>query len=698
MTVAPTENDSPPTGPELDKTEQDEPARAKKEKIGRVVGMFVFPFLMVSMMITGYLAAMHAPAPNDMPVAVAGAGAAEFATALESGPGDAVDVRVVGSDTEARDLVFTREVTGAVTLPAGPDGTATVYTASAAGASQATSVGQILTAQVVAGELQHRAEDLAPLPAHDTAGLAVMFMTTALMLAGYMPLSLMLSSAPELLRLRRFVPLLAGWSALLAGLVWTVADPILGAVRGHTAEVLGISWLAVFAVGSVQLFLTRIFGPMAVLVGMLFLMVLGVPASNLGMSVYTLPSLYPILHSFLPAPATGEALRSALFFGGNGLGGHLLVLAAGAVIALLATLGIDAIKRRRNPDTAPPARTVESLLPGPRPRTPVHYALLAFFPFAMVAMMMTTMLGAMYQPAPEEMPVAVVAPTPEMAGQVVQGLDRNMAGLFDLRGLTDSAEARELVRDRTVSAAYILPSAQTPHATLITNEAAGMSQQQVVQTVFGQVAAGQQMPLEIENVTALADTDTMGSVSMYLAMGWIMAGFLIIVVGSTAAPMVMGLRTLLPLLVGWALAMSAVVWVIAGPITGAVHGHFLPLLGVGAVAIFSTALFTTIFVRLLGMLAILPVIAVLMFLGVPASNGAMSIYMEPEMFRVLHDVLPMPAAVESVRSILYFDADIVGSHLTTFAVWGVISLVIVAAIDRLRPRKEVAVAGTGTEN
>lgn len=131
---------------------------------------------------------------------------------------------------------------------------------------------------------------------------------------------------------------------------------------------------------------------------------------------------------------------------------------------------------------------------------------------------------------------------------------------------------------------------------------------------------------------------------------------------------------------------DVVVWVIAGPITGAIHGHFLPLLGVGAVAIFSTALFTTIFVRLLGMLAILPVIAVLMFLGVPASNGAMSIYMELEMFRILHDVLPMPAAVESVRSILYFDADMVGTHLTTFAIWGVISLVIVAVIDRFRPR------------
>ncbi|NUP26607.1 MAG: hypothetical protein HOQ36_15855 [Nocardia sp.] len=100
----------------------------------------------------------------------------------------------------------------------------------------------------------------------------------------------------------------------------------------------------------------------------------------------------------------------------------------------------------------------------------------------------------------------------------------------------------------------------------------------------------------------------------------------------------------------------------------------------------------TIFVRFLGTLAVLPVIAVLMFLGVPASNGAMSIYLEPQLFRMLHEVLPMPAAVESARSILYFDADIVGTHLTTFAVWGVVSLVVVASIDRFRPPRALAPA------
>ena len=235
-------------------------------------------------------------------------------------------------------------------------------------------VGQGLTLQT---------EDLAPLPDNDSAGLTAMFMTTAPTLADDMPLSLMLSNSPELLRFRRFVPILAGWSALIAlGLVWLVAGPVLGAVEGNTAVILGISWLAVFAVGSVQLFLTR-FPPMAVLAGMLFLMVLGVPASNMGMSVHTMPSFYTTLHSFLPTPATGEALRSVLYFGGDGVGTHLTVLVVGTLLALAATLGIDALKRRRNPDAGTPEVTMQSLTAGPRPASNrIRYATLAFFPLA----------------------------------------------------------------------------------------------------------------------------------------------------------------------------------------------------------------------------------------------------------------------------------------------------------------------------
>lgn len=659
--------------------------RARAEKIGRYAAMFIMPILMVGMMITGYLAAMSSPTPNDMPIVVTGATSqtVPFAEALEATDPDAVDVRVVDDVEVARQMVLDREASGAVHL----NGTAaTLFTAGGAGASQGSVVQGLLAPQALAQGLSVESIDLAPLPTTDMSGLGAMFLSTALVMAGYLPFSVLVSNSPELLRFRRAVPLLAGWSAVIAALVWLVTGPLLGVVEGHTAEVLGIAWLGVFAVGSVQLFFTRIFGAMAVLVGMLFLMALGVPASNMGMPVHTMPSLYPFLHSFLPTPAIGEAMRSVLYFDGRGVGPHLVVLAIGAAVGLAMTALVDVVKRRKNPNPEPVVITMPSLHGGARPRSRFwRYTAVFLFPFLMVTMMISVMLGAMDEPTPRDMPVAVVGATTQQAEQTVDGLNSQMAGLFDLEVVGTADEARAMVADREVVGAFVLPSGQNPAATLLSNQSGGSAAQQVVSRVFSQVASSQQWELVSEDVAPLPTSDSGGTAAMYVGMGWILSGFMIIVVGANAAPASRPLRKLLPIIAVYAPLMSALVWVIAGPITGAVDGHFWPLLGVGIVAIYSVAMFSAVFERLLGLLAVIPVIGVLMFLGVPASNGALSIYMEPQIFRVLHDYLPMPAAVESVRSILYFHGDVVPGHLLTFAIWGVISLLVVAMIDRVKP-------------
>ena len=87
-----------------------------------------------------------------------------------------------------------------------------------------------------------------------------------------------------------------------------------------------------------------------------------------------------------------------------------------------------------------------------------------------------------------------------------------------MRAVDSVDEGRTLVQDRTVTAAYVLPSA-APTATLLVSRAAGVSQQQAVQSVFTQVAEGQQVSLTTEDLVPLADSDTTGSVSMYIAMG-----------------------------------------------------------------------------------------------------------------------------------------------------------------------------------
>lgn len=658
--------------------------RAKAEAIGRVAAIFIMPLLMVGMMITGYLGTMHSPTPHNMPIVVTGSSAASFADALRAADADAVDLTVVADAGEARQMVIDREASGAVRV----DGSsATLYTASAAGASQSSVVAGIVAPQVLALGLSLETEDLVPLPDHDVSGLGAMFLATALVMAGYLPFSVLVSNSPELLRFRRIVPLLAGWAALVAALVWVVTGPVLGVVStDHTAAVLGIAWLGVFAIGSVQLFFTRLFGSMAVLVGMLLLMVLGIPSSNMAMSVHTMPPLFPFLHNFLPTAAIGESLRSVLYFDGAGVAPHLLVLAIGAVVGLALTAAFDAIKRRRTPNPAPIVVNMPSLVGGARQKSTFwRYATLLFFPLAMVAMMITLMLGAMGEPAPQNLPVAVVGATVEQAEQTVDALNENMDGLFALSALDSATEARELVTDREVVAAVVLPSAENPVMTLLTNQSAGSSAAQVVTRVFGQVAEAQGMEVALDDVAPLPARDSGGVSTMYIAMGWILSGFMVIVVGANAAPATRPLRKLLPLVGVYSLFMSALVWLIAGPVTGTVDGHFAGLFGAGAVTIFCIAMFAAVFERLIGLLAVIPAVGILMFLGVPASNGALSMYMVPELFRDLHAWLPMPAAVEMIRSILYFGGDVVGTHLLTLGIWGAVSLAVVYVIDAIKP-------------
>ncbi|MGO1949267.1 MAG: ABC transporter permease [Mycobacteriaceae bacterium] len=668
--------------------------RERAEKIGCYVAMFAMPLIMVGMMVWGYLYAMHSPTPHDMPVTVATettsqtaeASAEALSQGLDAAGDDTVDVQSAGSADEARQQVIDRDVAAAVVV--GDDG-ATLYTAGGAGAQQASTVQQVVGPVAAATDLQMDNEDLVPLPDSDPAGLGAMFMTTALLLAGFLPLTITLTNSPQLLLLkRRAIPLIAGWAAVIATIVWFVAGPCLHVVDSSDAwQVLGIAWLAVFAVGSVQMFLTRIFGPMSVIVGMFLLMVLGIPASNVSIPIFSTPGLYHVLHSFLPAPAIGEALRSVLYFDGEGAWSHLWVLIIGAAAGILLTSLIDANKSRKGKRPKTMVVNLPSLHGGERPKSRFwQYAALAFFPLAMVLMMVVGMLGAMHNPAPRDMPVAVAAETSEQAEQTVDGLSDAMPGSFEFTVVDSADEVRTQVEDRDVAGGFILPSADNPSATVVTNQAGGSSTAQAIEQAFTQIAQAQDMPVETDDITPLPDRDSLGTVSLYLAIGWMMAGFMVILVGSNAQPASRPLRRLIPIVAGYAVFMSFVVWLIASPIVGAVGpGHFLPLWGVGIVAIFSVAMFAAVLERLFGLLGVIPIVGVVMFLGIPASGGALSIYMEPALFTHLHGVLPMAASVESARSILYFDSDIVGQCLRTFAIWGVVSLVLVMIIDRFKP-------------
>ncbi|MEU7793959.1 ABC transporter permease [Micromonospora tulbaghiae] len=674
-------------------------AADRKERIIRSVALFVMPFLMVTMMFATYMATMHSPHPRQMPVAVVGSGvqAQGVVDALNATPGEPVEARLVTSRDAAVELLRDREISGALQLPAAGSDQATIFTASAAGASGAATAQQLLAPVAVQQQWTATTEEVAALPDEDRAGIAVLFAAMGMMLAGYVPLSLLLMATPHLLRLRRFVPLVAGWSALTSTIVWLILGPVVGAVDGHYLTFLGVGVLATAAVGLAQLLFTKLMGPLAVLLGMLLFVVFGMPASNLALPVHTMPGFFQFLHGVLPLPAAGEALRSALYFDGRGIGVHLLTLAAWIVAAVALCL----LKERggapipQAPQVDGPDTPLPALAGGPPRSKRFRYATVAAFPLSILVVVVGLMSFSMHKPEPHDIPVAVVAAVPEQAERAAAGLRAGLNGVADISVAASVDEARERILARDLVAAYVLPSTPGGEAVLYSSSAAGSSQHTMVQTMFRQVAAGQQMPLAVTDVSPLSETDTMGSNSLYVGMSWIMSGFLMLAVLRGGAPHIRRLRQFLPILGGWAIGMSTWLWLLFDVIIGAVNGHAPEMIGFGALTIFAVSLVTAVFTRTFGLAAIVPMMVVLMMAGVPASGGGLSIYMVPEFFRTLQGVLPLPAAVDTARSLVYFGGVGVGRNLAVVAVWAAVGLLLNLGVDRWLRRREQAPGGIG---
>ncbi|MET7704879.1 ABC transporter permease [Micromonospora sp. NPDC005413] len=659
----------------------DAPGADRKERIVRTTFLFVIPFLMVTMMFATYVATMHSPHPRGMPVAVIGSGAQ--AQAIVDGlNGASTEARLVASRAEAVDLLQEREITAALQPPTTDGGTATILTAMAAGASEATTAQQLLAPVAADANWTVAVDNVAPLPDGDLAGIAVLFAAMGMMLAGYVPLSVLLMATPNLLRLRRFLPVLVGWSAVTSTIIWLVLGPIVGAVDGHYLTFLGVGMLATGAVGLAQLLFTKILGPLAVLLGMLLYVVFGMPASGLAVSVHTMPGFFQFLHHVLPLPAAGEALRSALYFDGRGIAPYLITL----VVWIVAALALCLLKERSSggqtipgtPPIADPDADLPALAGGPPRSKRFRYATVAAFPLSILGVVVGLMSFSMHKPQPHDIPVVVVG---AQAEQAAAGLRTQLDGILDVGVAASVAEATSRIHDQDIVAAYVLPIAQGGEATLYSSSAAGSSQQTMVRTIFQQIAAAQQTPLAVNDVAPLSDTDTMGSNSLYVGMSWIMAGFLFLAVLRGGAPHLRRTRQFLPYLGGWAVGMAVWLWFLFDVLIGAVNGHAWEMIGFGAATIFAVSLVTGVFTRTFGLAAIIPVMVVMMMAGVPASGGGLSVYMVPEFFQSLKGILPLPAAVDTARALTYFDRSGVGRNLLTIAIWAGAGLLLNLAVD-----------------
>ncbi|MFD4924174.1 ABC transporter permease [Streptomyces goshikiensis] len=348
-----------------------------------IARVLLFPLAMAALLVGVYTAAMHAPTPHHLKIAIAGppAQTEPLAVSLRGALGDTYDVSTVTSTERARRQVRQRAVAAAYVLsptpgdrragtpgktfaqPPRPDGPV-LYVASAAGAAQVNLAALPFENIAVQQHQFLHVRDMVPLSSDDTSDTSTMYAAIGLTLAGYLSAVMLSTVFGTALTRRRTVAALAAFAAVAAPAVWLISGPVLGAVHGSAPAILVTGWLTVMAVAMATLFLSRFCGRMTALPAVGIFMFLGMPASGAALPIETMPAPIRALHDLLPMTSTAGSLRQIMYFAGDGIGRYWLALVLWAITGLALTLAYDAVKARNDSTPALPR-------PAPDP-SPTH--------------------------------------------------------------------------------------------------------------------------------------------------------------------------------------------------------------------------------------------------------------------------------------------------------------------------------------
>ncbi|TIC85436.1 ABC transporter permease [Nocardioides sp. GY 10127] len=289
-------------------------------------------------------------------------------------------------------------------------------------------------------------------------------------------------------------------------------------------------------------------------------------------------------------------------------------------------------------------------------------------------------VGAFHDPTPHEVSIAVAGTG---ADQVAAALDAIDGDPLDATTYDTAAEARAAVKDGTVSAALVLRPGQDTDL-LVVASGGGSSLVTAVETVIDGAEAQQGRTVTVSDVVPISDGDARGLSGFYLALGWVVGGYLVAsLVGIADGSRARGRRhaaVRLAVLVPYSLlAGFGGAFLVSEHVLDVWSGHLLPLGLVGSLTVMAVAAVTLTLQALLGTLGIGAAIALFVILGNPSAGGAYQQQLLPAFYRVIGPWLPNGAATTLVRDTVYFDGPLGGTGngvgLLVLAGWLVVGAV-----------------------
>jgi hypothetical protein len=293
----------------------------------------------------------------------------------------------------------------------------------------------------------------------------------------------------------------------------------------------------------------------------------------------------------------------------------------------------------------------------------------------------TSFVGALHQPEPHGVPIAVVGPA-QVVGQLRQAITQKAPGAFDLRGYESEPAARDALLSRDVDGVLVAESGR-----LLVASAAGRVASTVITEVFRGAAQAQGRQFAVEDVVPLPPGDSGGASGMFYLLALLIPGLAIAVL---IAQMGVGVGARLGGLVVAALAVGLANAWLADVVFGALPGRFSGLAGLSAGIVLSIGLVVTGVMRVVG-LAGVGLVALLFFpIGLPASGGPVGARFVPEWYAAVGQVLPLGPAGQALRNVVFFDGAAIAGPLAILGGWALLGLLLMAMPVRRRTERAPA--------
>jgi hypothetical protein len=280
--------------------------------------------------------------------------------------------------------------------------------------------------------------------------------------------------------------------------------------------------------------------------------------------------------------------------------------------------------------------------------------------------------GVLSNPTLKSAEVGLVAQGPE-AGIPLPGIT--------YQPLASEAAARQKVADGSLPAALI---ANGKSQTLYIDGASGPSLTAALEAEFGAAAQKESAQLATRDLRPLPASDPRGLGTFLLGIGWVIGGYLGIMLLSRALGPRVRARGGTLVLLGCAFAYSALSAVagvvLMDPVMGVLTGSPAQLIGAGTLIVFTVATFTAALMSLLGLPGLIIAIGTLVILGNPTSGGAVPVQMMTGGWRFLAHVLPTNAGVSFIRSFAYLDGNQMNDPLTVLLIYTAVSVLVLLGL------------------